>query len=124
MNRLIIMFSLWMFAFATQAQQTKTYVSDSTSNEDGTVTIRILTSSQCDMCKDILEKAMAYEKGVKSSELNVDTQIFTVTFNPKKTNSLKIKQAINKSGYDADDMVADERGYNNLPACCKKGGMN
>jgi copper chaperone CopZ len=124
MKKVIMILTIWVCAIAAQAQQTQTFVSDSTLNDDGTVTIRVLTSSQCDMCKDILEKAMAYEKGVKSSELNVDTQIFTITFNPKKTNSLKIKQAINKSGYDADDMESDTRAYNNLPACCKKGGMN
>lgn len=124
MKQIILIMTVWICAFTAQAQQAATFATDSTNNEDGTVTIRVFTSSQCDMCKDILEKAMAFEKGVKSSELDVETKYFTVTYNPKKTNSLKIKQAIIKSGYNADDMVAEERAYDKLPACCKKGGMD
>jgi mercuric ion binding protein len=104
------------------AQHVQTFTADSTLNTDGTVTVKILTSSQCDMCKEALEKAMAFEKGVRASNLDVDTKVFAVTYQPNKTNSLKIKIAINKAGYDADDMPADERAYMHLPACCKKDG--
>lgn len=83
-------------------------------------TITIKTSAVCDMCKHTLEKTMAYEKGVKKSELNVESKIFTITFNPQKTNIEKIKNAINKAGYDADDSPADPKAYENLHACCKK----
>jgi len=82
--------------------------------------IKIKTSAVCGMCKDKIEKAMAYEKGVKSSELNLDTKILTVVYNTKKTNPEKIKLAITKSGYDADDKLADPKEYEKLPACCKK----
>ena len=34
---------------------------------NNTDTVKIKTSAQCNMCKQRLEKAMAYEKGVKSS---------------------------------------------------------
>lgn len=83
-------------------------------------TITIKTSAMCDMCKHTLEKAMAYEKGVKKADLNVESKIFTITYNPKKTNIEKIKNAINKAGYDADENPADPKAYENLNACCKK----
>lgn len=85
-----------------------------------TETISIKTSAVCDMCKNTLEKAMAYEKGVKKAELNVDSKLFTISYNPQKTSPEKIKKAINKAGYDADDSPADAKAYENLPACCKK----
>ena len=132
MKYIIIIASL-LIGVSAQAQinsesasqnEVKPFVQDSVVNADGTVTIKILTSSECEMCKDALEKAMAYEKGVVSSELNVDTKIFTVTYKPEKTNSIKIKRAVNLTGYDADNMPADPKAYQNIPACCKKGAHN
>lgn len=84
--------------------------------------IKILTSSQCSMCKDAIEKGLSYEKGVKSSDLNVDSKVVTVVYNTKKTNPDKIRQAISAIGYDADNVAANEKAYEKLPKCCKKGG--
>lgn len=85
-------------------------------------TVEINTTAQCGMCKETIEKAMAYERGIKEFNLDVDSKVLTVTYNPKKTNPDKIRQAVAKVGYDADDVKADERAYDNLPACCQKGG--
>ena len=82
--------------------------------------VKIKTSAVCDMCKTTLEKAMAYEKGVKQSSLDVELAILTVAYNPNKTNAEKIKKAITEAGYDADELVANTRAYNKLNACCKK----
>lgn len=84
--------------------------------------ITIKTSAQCEMCKERLEKEMAYEKGVVSSNLDIPTAVLTVVYKPTKTNPETIKKAINKTGYDADDLKADEKAYNSLPDCCKKDG--
>ncbi len=84
--------------------------------------ITIQTSAQCNMCKQSLEKAMAYEKGIVSSNLDVKTAKFTVVYKTDKTTPEKIKIAISKAGYDADDMEANKKSYDNLPDCCKKGG--
>ena len=84
--------------------------------------IKIKTSSQCGMCKETIEKAMAFEKGVKTSDLDVKTKILTVTYNPAKTSPEKIKLAVSKAGYDADDVKADQKAYDKLSPCCKKGG--
>lgn len=89
-----------------------------TTNDVEVMTIK--TSAVCDMCKETIEKAMAYEKGVQKSELNVDTKILTVTYNPKKTTPEKIKLAVTKAGYDADEMPADNKAYSALDPCCKK----
>jgi len=83
-------------------------------------TIVIKTSSICETCKKTLEKSMAFEKGVKSSNLNIDTKELTVIYNPKKTNPDKIKKAVTLTGYDADSLPADPKAYQNLNDCCKK----
>jgi periplasmic mercuric ion binding protein len=96
------------------------FAQQSTLTKEGLKTITIKTSAVCEMCKETLEKAMAYEKGVKESSLDVDSKVLTVTYNPNKTSPEKIKLAITKAGYDADEMPADVRAYDNLDACCKK----
>lgn len=104
-------------ALGVQAQQ----AADSlTYTKDGYAVAKIKTSAVCDMCKETLEKAMAYEKGVKESSLDVDSKVLTVKFDPKKTSLEKIRMAVVKTGYDADGILADEKAYDNLDACCKK----
>lgn len=87
-------------------------------------TITIKTSAQCGMCKDRIEKAMAYEKGVKNATLDVESKVLTVIYKTRKTSSDKIRKAVAKVGYDADSVPAWKKAYDNLPACCQKGGHN
>ena len=82
--------------------------------------LKIKTSSQCDMCKERIEETLAFEKGVKKSELDLETNIVTVSYKKNKTTPEKIRNAILKAGYDADDVSADAKAYSKLPFCCKK----
>lgn len=82
--------------------------------------LKVKTSAICEMCKERIERNLAFEKGVKESNLDLNNKVLTVKYNPKKTSPEKIKANISKSGYDADEVVADEKGYNKLPSCCKK----
>ena len=84
--------------------------------------IKILTSAVCGMCKTTIEKAMAYEKGVKSFSLDVESKVLTVVYNSKKTDPDKIRKAVTEVGYDADDIPAEKKAYDDLNPCCKKGG--
>jgi copper chaperone CopZ len=88
----------------------------------GNQTLQIKTSAQCDMCKDRIETILALDKGVKRANLDVDSKIVTVVFNSNKTSEAKIKEAIAKTGYDADKVEADKTAYKALPACCQKDG--
>jgi periplasmic mercuric ion binding protein len=82
--------------------------------------LKVKTSAQCGQCKDRLERAMAFEKGIISSDLNLEDKVFTVVYKPSKTSPELIRKAISKTGYDADDIAADAKAYDKLPACCKK----
>ncbi len=85
-----------------------------------TVDLEIMTSAQCGMCKETIEKAMAFEKGVVKSELIVETKILRLTYKPSKTSPDAIRKAVSEAGYDADEVKADPKAYKELPDCCKK----
>jgi len=87
-----------------------------------TAEVKIKTSAQCDECKERIEKALAAEKGIKKSDLNLDDQVITVVYYDKRIAPEKIREIISKSGYDADDVAAQKEAYDKLPKCCKKGG--
>lgn len=82
--------------------------------------ISIKTSAVCGMCKDRLESNLIYEKGVKSVKLDLKTKVLTLKYRADKTSPEEIRKAVSKLGYDADEVKADEKAYENLPACCKK----
>lgn len=92
-----------------------------TNAQEKTAEVKIKTSAVCDMCKETIEKYVAFEKGVKKVTLDVETKIATVVYNPQKTTPEKIRIAISKAGYDADDVPADQKAYKKLDDCCKKG---
>ena len=83
-------------------------------------TVRIKTSAICDQCKDRIEHDLSFEKGVKKAVLDLKTKEVMVVYNSKKTDVQKIREAITKSGYDADSLVADPKSYRRLPDCCQK----
>ena len=83
-------------------------------------TVEIQTSAVCDMCKETIEKQLAFTKGVTAANLDVKTAIVTVSYKANKTTVEEIRTAINEVGYDADDSPAVEKAYENLHHCCKK----
>jgi mercuric ion binding protein len=108
----ILLFVFTLSTFTSKAQDNKT--------EE----IKIKTSVVCDMCKTTIEKELAFEKGVKKSTVDVDSKIVTVLYNPKKTTPDKIRAAISKIGYDADEVPADTKAYKQLNSCCKKDAVH
>ena len=89
--------------------------------QKGTAELKVKTSAVCEMCKETIEKELAFEKGVKKSTLDVPSKIVTVVYNPDKTTPEKIRKAISNAGYDADEIPANPKSYKKLDACCKKG---
>ena len=112
-----IIISAIIIVFATigmQAQDKKK------KKENKLETIEIQTSAVCGDCKERLEHDLAFEKGVKFVELNDETKVLTIKYKKGKNTKEDLKIAITKVGYDADEMPANLKAYNNLPACCKK----
>jgi len=82
--------------------------------------VEIQTSAVCDMCKETIEKQLAFTKGVTDANLDVKTAVVTVSFKTNKSTIEDIRAAINEVGYDADDSPADKEAYENLHHCCQK----
>lgn len=85
-----------------------------------TETIAIKSSVVCGMCEERVKKELAFEKGVTDIQVNLKEKLITVEYKPNRTDVEKIKKAITKIGYDADDLPADAKAYEKLPSCCKR----
>jgi periplasmic mercuric ion binding protein len=112
MNSKSRFFSIVAFAFLIS---TATYSQNRNTDE-----VKIKTSAQCPMCKESIEKMLTFERGVRHALLDMETKEVTVRYNNRRTDPEKLRKAITKIGYDADDQQGDEKAYSELPGCCKK----
>ncbi len=62
---------------------------------------------------------MQFTKGVTSVNLDIESQVLTVTFKTKKNSVENIREIISDIGYDADDVEADKEAHYKLPECCQ-----
>ena len=65
------------------------------------VQVVFASTIHCANCGKKVQENIAFEKGVKDLAVDVEGKTITVTFNPAKTDTLKLKKAINKLGYEA-----------------------
>ncbi|WP_437920886.1 TonB-dependent receptor domain-containing protein [Sphingobacterium sp. LRF_L2] len=80
-------------------------------------TITFEVGGNCGLCKQRIEKA-AKIKGVSEASWDPSSGNATVTFNPTKTSSTDIKQAIADVGHDTDEIAAKDEIYAQLHECC------
>jgi mercuric ion binding protein len=73
--------------------------------KDSFKTVKLQTSAHTEMCKAKIEKTLAYEKGIIESELDRESQILTVKYNPDKTDVKKIIIVITSLGHDAIEIT-------------------
>ena len=66
------------------------------------VQVVFASNIHCANCGREVQDNIAFEKGVKDLKVDVEGKTITVVFNPVKTDTLKLKKAINKLGYTAD----------------------
>ena len=76
--------------------------------------------NQCESCGKRLENAVYSLKGIKRVEVDEKNKTVNVVYNPAKVTLEKIREAIAKVGYDADDVKADPSAYAKLDECCKR----
>jgi len=75
---------------------------------------------QCNTCGELLINRIYDEKGIRSIDLNEKSMTITVMYNPSRITPQKIREAISRLGYDADDIKAKPEGLEALDGCCKK----
>lgn len=81
--------------------------------------VTIKTSTRCTMCKKTIEEALSNLPGIEFAGVHLGNSTVEVRFNKRKVSLQQIKEAISKSGYQADDLPADKAAYDELPSCCK-----
>ena len=118
MKSLLLLPLLAFLSFSPNAQAQTAPATQTTAT--GVATAQFKTSAVCDMCKTRLEKSLAYEKGVQSAVLDLPSKVLTVTYRADKNTPEALRSAVQKTGYDANDQIADARAYSRLPDCCKK----
>jgi copper chaperone CopZ len=80
----------------------------------------LATSTVCGTCKSILEEGLKFEKGVIRVVVLVEEKQIILKYRTDKTNLAALKMKVSQLGYQADDVPADPKGFEALPACCKK----
>lgn len=103
--RILILFLILLSPLATEA---------------GDKEVTFKSSINCNMCKEKIEKDLSFTKGIKSVSVDVKKKEIKVVYNDVKTTEAKIKTAISKIGYDADEVVADKKAHDRLAKCCQK----
>lgn len=98
-----------------------TWPQNAWANNGGTETISIQTNAICGSCQDRIETALYEVPGVKSAVLDLKTKVVTIKYKTKKTDPEALRQVIVDTGYDADDLKADEDARKSLPHCCVHG---
>lgn len=94
------------------------WVGCSSESEAKTVEVK-LSTMQCSMCSNTVEKALKEVDGVQSVAVDLDAKTAKVTFDDKVTSVSALEQAVAKVGYAANDKKADPDAYANLPSCCQ-----
>lgn len=108
---LLTIFSFCMLAVSSMAQDNQ--------NDSKFGHVSISTSAICEMCVATIEKGYKFEKGVKESRVDLETNTVTVKYKKGKTDEESIKKALTKMGYSADDMGPSPEAYDDLHHCCK-----
>lgn len=63
--------------------------------------VTFTVAMDCHSCQQKIEKNIAFEKGVKSMDVNLDKQTVELTYDSRKTDVPKLQQAFEKLGYPA-----------------------
>ena len=89
--------------------------------QKGLETAKIKTpTALCEECKPRIERYLKRINGVLQVTVNYRKGETTVKYLIDRTNIEEIKTAIANTGYDADDIPANEESYKRLPITCKK----
>lgn len=87
--------------------------------EDVLKELRVKSTPQCEMCVSRIEKGLKRYSGIEDVKVLIDSALIVVQYNPEDIEPDKIRTAISKLGYKADDVKADPKAYAKFPNCCK-----
>ena len=89
-------------------------------------TITIKTNIYCDHCKKCescggrIDRELPFIKGITDFKFDEKAMTLAITYNTKITTPEKIRLAIAKAGFDADEIKADPKAVAKFDDCCLK----
>lgn len=78
----------------------------------------MVVNGVCAMCQYTIETAVFAVDGIEDAKWDVETKVLQLSFDPAKTDLMKINEAVNASGYDTEYTTADNEAYSELSPCC------
>ncbi|MCH2043582.1 MAG: TonB-dependent receptor [Saprospiraceae bacterium] len=87
--------------------------------EQGHVNVTIKTAAHCGMCITNIQNGLGKLGGVDEVDVDLNTNEVTVHYNEETISAQAIRIALTKVGYNADDLKADQKAMQSLPACCQ-----
>lgn len=78
----------------------------------------MIVNGVCGMCKHTIETTANSIPGVSAASWDVDSKVFTVSYNAEETSLQAISDSINASGYDTEYNTASDEAYYSLHKCC------
>lgn len=73
----------------------------------------------CQTCRRTIIRGLSTQKGIRFVEVDVPKKEIIVVYRADKTSPERIRQAIARLGYDADEVQRDPKAYERLPLCCR-----
>ena len=73
-----------------------------------TETVKFTTSIDCQNCVNKIMTNLPQEKGIKDVKCDLETKEVTVTYQKEKNNSEQIKRSLEKLGYTAKEVSAED----------------
>jgi len=71
------------------------------------------------MCKETIELNLTSIEGVKSVKVDIVNYQTVIKYNPNRVSLADLELSISKSGYQANELKADSKVYEDLPYCCR-----
>lgn len=69
--------------------------------------VTFVTTIDCKNCVKKVEANLPYEKGIKDMKVTLDDATIWIKFDADKTDKAKLAAAINKLGYEAEEVVPE-----------------
>jgi len=99
----IILAGMFLFGVsAISAQDVKKSAKKTVTDE----LVVFMVSMDCHNCEQKIKKNIAYEKGVKDLNTNLETKLVTIKYQSDKTDKAKLKKSIEKLGFTCTEVTA------------------
>jgi len=125
MKKILVIVTLVLFGFSLMAQHQCSSAKAAKCTDGpklevkGAETIVIQTNAYSEKSDAIFKESLPFVKGVKEYKYDANNYKVAVAYDAKKTNPEKIREAIAKLGFDADQVKANEKAREKLPEECK-----